>query len=92
MLLPWGKITRRKLCFYFTCKFVVISIKYVIILKNGKMRKKTITQRKKESTKNSFKKQIKIKHAKQNSLELFLMANFDRVNRPIDMSLERTPI
>ena len=56
------------------------------------MRKKTITQRKKESTKNSFKKQIKIKHAKQNSLELFLMANFDRVNRPIDMSLERTPI
>jgi len=31
MLLPWGQITRRKLCFYYTCKFGVISIKYVII-------------------------------------------------------------
>ena len=31
MLLPWGKITRRKLCFYYTCKSGVISIKYVII-------------------------------------------------------------
>ena len=30
MLLPWGQITRRKLCFYYTCKFGVISIKYVI--------------------------------------------------------------
>jgi hypothetical protein len=28
----------------------------------------------------------------QLSLQLFLMANFDRVNGPIDMSLERTPI
>ena len=32
MLFPWGQITRRKLCFYYTCKFGVISIKYVIIL------------------------------------------------------------
>ena len=32
MLLPWGQITRRKLCFYYTCKFDVISIKYVIII------------------------------------------------------------
>ena len=32
MLLPWGQITRRILCFYYTCKFGVISIKYVIIL------------------------------------------------------------
>ena len=30
MLLPWRQITRRKLCFYYTCKFGVISIKYVI--------------------------------------------------------------
>jgi hypothetical protein len=32
MLLPFtrGQITRRKLCFYYTCKFGVISIKYVI--------------------------------------------------------------
>jgi hypothetical protein len=31
MLLPRRKITRRKLCLYYTCKFGVISIKYVII-------------------------------------------------------------
>ena len=31
MLLPWGQITRRKLCFYYTCKFGVIAVKYVII-------------------------------------------------------------
>ena len=30
MLLPWGQITRCKLCFYYTCKFGVISIKHVI--------------------------------------------------------------
>jgi len=30
MLLPQRQITRRKLCFYYTCKFRVISIKYVI--------------------------------------------------------------
>ena len=30
MLLPWGQITRHKLCFYYTCKFSVISIEYVI--------------------------------------------------------------
>ena len=30
MLLPRRQITRRKLCFYNTCKFGVISIKYVI--------------------------------------------------------------
>ena len=30
MLLPQRQITRRKLCFYYTCKFGVISIKYVI--------------------------------------------------------------
>jgi len=30
MLFPWGQITRSKLCFYYTCKFGVISIKYVI--------------------------------------------------------------
>jgi hypothetical protein len=30
MLLPRRQITRHKLCFYYTCKFVVISIKYVI--------------------------------------------------------------
>ena len=29
-LLPQRQITRRKLCFYYTCKFGVISIKYVI--------------------------------------------------------------
>jgi hypothetical protein len=32
MLLPRRQITRRKLCFYYTCKFDVISIKYVIII------------------------------------------------------------
>ena len=32
MVLPRRQITRRKLCFYYTCKFGVISIKYVIIL------------------------------------------------------------
>ena len=31
MLLARRKITCRKLCFYYTCKFSVISIKYVII-------------------------------------------------------------
>ena len=31
MLLPREQVTRRKLCFYYTCKFGVISIKYVII-------------------------------------------------------------
>ena len=31
MLLPQREITRRKLCFYYTCKFGVSSIKYVII-------------------------------------------------------------
>jgi len=30
MLLPRRQITRRKLCFYYTCKFGFISIKYVI--------------------------------------------------------------
>ena len=30
MLFPRSQITRRKLCFYYTCKFGVISIKYVI--------------------------------------------------------------
>jgi hypothetical protein len=30
MLLPRRQITRRKLCFYYTCKFGVISINYVI--------------------------------------------------------------
>jgi hypothetical protein len=30
MLLPRRQITRRKLCFYYTCKFGAISIKYVI--------------------------------------------------------------
>jgi hypothetical protein len=30
MLLPWGQITHRNLCFNYTCKFGVISIKYVI--------------------------------------------------------------
>ena len=29
MLLPWRQITRHKLCFYYTCTFGVISIKYV---------------------------------------------------------------
>jgi hypothetical protein len=34
----------------------------------------------------NFKKQIFKKHAKQKlSLQLFVMANFDRVNGPIDM-------
>jgi hypothetical protein len=32
MLLLRRQITRRKLCFYYTCKFGVISIKYVIML------------------------------------------------------------
>ena len=31
MLLPRRQITRHNLCFYYTCKFGVISIKYVII-------------------------------------------------------------
>ena len=31
MLLPRRQIIRQKLCFYYTCKFGVISIKYVII-------------------------------------------------------------
>ena len=31
MVLHRRQITRRKLCFYYTCKFGVISIKYVII-------------------------------------------------------------
>jgi len=31
MLLPRRHITRRKICFYYTCKSGVISIKYVII-------------------------------------------------------------
>jgi hypothetical protein len=30
MLLPQRQITRRKLCFYYTCKFGVFSIQYVI--------------------------------------------------------------
>ena len=30
MLLPRSQITRHKLCFYYTCKFGVISIKYMI--------------------------------------------------------------
>jgi hypothetical protein len=43
MLLPRSQITRRKLCFYYTCKFGVISIKYVIMINtsvktNGKKR------------------------------------------------------
>jgi hypothetical protein len=32
MLLPRRQITRRKLCFYYKCKFGVISINYVIII------------------------------------------------------------
>ena len=32
MLLPQRQITCRKLCVYYTCKFGVISIKYVIII------------------------------------------------------------
>ena len=32
MLLPRRQITRRKLCFYYTCKFGVISLKYVMIM------------------------------------------------------------
>jgi hypothetical protein len=35
MLLFRRQITRRKLCFYYTCKFRVISIKYVIIYYTG---------------------------------------------------------
>ena len=31
MLLPQRQITRRKLCFYYTCEFGVISIQFVII-------------------------------------------------------------
>jgi hypothetical protein len=34
MLLPQRQITRHKLCFYYACKFGVISIKYVINLNN----------------------------------------------------------
>ena len=36
MLLPRGQVTRRKLCFYYTCIFGVISIKYVIIYRKWK--------------------------------------------------------
>ena len=46
---------------------------------NGKMLEKHTKQ------KNNFKKQIKKKPRKQNSLQFFLMVNFDRVNGPIDM-------
>jgi hypothetical protein len=47
----------------------------------------------KQTTKsNNFKKQIKKTRKTKLSLQLFLMANFDRVNGPIYMSLERTPI
>jgi hypothetical protein len=34
---------------------------------------------------NNFKKQIKKKTQNKTDLQLFLMANFDRVNRPIDL-------
>jgi hypothetical protein len=48
---------------------------------NGKMHYEHIKQKN-----NNFKKQIFKKHAKQKlSLQLFVMANFDRVNGPIDM-------
>ena len=36
-------------------------------------------------TKNNFKKDIKKTRKTKLSLQLFFMANFDRVNRPIDM-------
>jgi hypothetical protein len=35
--------------------------------------------------KNNFKKQNKKKHKTKLSLQSFLMANFDRVNGPVDM-------
>ena len=35
MLLPRRQITHRKLCFYYTCKFGVLSIKYMIIWSQG---------------------------------------------------------
>ena len=43
MLLPWGQITRRKLCFYYTYKFGVISIKYVIIKDIAENKHETVT-------------------------------------------------
>ena len=44
--------------------------------------KKTQQQQQKN---NNFKKHKKKSHKTKLSLQLFLMANFDRVNRPIDM-------
>jgi hypothetical protein len=38
----------------------------------------------------NFKKQIKKTIKTKLSLQLFLMANFDRVNRPIDMVRKKT--
>ena len=43
MLLPRRQITRRKLCFYYTCKFGVISIAYVITYYNCLVRGKVDT-------------------------------------------------
>jgi hypothetical protein len=37
ILLPRRQITRRKLCFYYTCKFGVISMKYVIMKGNDRL-------------------------------------------------------
>jgi hypothetical protein len=50
----------------------------------GKRLKNTRKQTKKNNKKQNKKTKL--------SLQLFLMANFDRVNGPIYMSLERTPI
>jgi hypothetical protein len=47
---------------------------------------------KKNTQSNYFKKQIKQTSKTKLSLQLFLMANFDRVNGPRYESLKRTPI
>jgi NAD-specific glutamate dehydrogenase len=48
---------------------------------------KTLTKQQKTTTKtNNFKKQIKKTSKTALSLQLFLMANFDRINGPIDMT------
>jgi hypothetical protein len=49
------------------------------------LKKTTHTQTSKKQKKNNFKKQIKKTRKAKLSLQLFLMANFDHVNGPIDM-------
>ena len=56
----------------------------MIILKNGKMLKKTHTK-KKNKKRTILRTRLKKTRKTKLSLQLFLMANFDHVNGPIDM-------